>query len=385
MLRGALPLVLLAAMAFAAPAEAHDGSPCGRAHHVAWTQHKVQTCPLVAPLAHGIPVYAKPVGHAKGARKPKASGWLFSTPGEAFVCQKRGPEYVHPGGWRNDWWARTKSDDHHWGWTPEVFFKGGANDERDAGLRVCGGHPSPPPKPKPPTCTAYRLLGLRGSGEAYKGPYHMGGTVGETATLVVAQLRHDHRSVSAYSIPYPAAPVSELENPFTIGDWFDSLHAGTRLLKAQIARYLKACPHAKLAVIGYSQGAGAASEALRHLPAWQYSHIGAVSLYADTYSHGSKLAKKRRVTVNFADNSVSEDARDGHGILGSRGLPGRLRHVNDVCFIGDPVCDDKGGVVGTLAHALLAPIHTAYGSFGLTGIPLVNLVAALTAGQLEKS
>jgi hypothetical protein len=106
-----------------------------------------------------------------------------------------------------------------------VFFKGGANNERDGGLRLCGGHKSPLPKPKPPkqpTCTTYRVLGLRGSGEAYKGPYHMGTTVGETATIAVAQLRQDHKSVSAYSLHYPAASVSELENPFTIGDWFDS-------------------------------------------------------------------------------------------------------------------------------------------------------------------
>ena len=387
-LRGAVPFALLVALAVAAPAEAHDGSPCGRAHHVAWTNRKVQNCPLAAPLARGIPVYGKPVANRKGARLPKVKGWLVSTSGEAFVCQKRGPEYVHPGGWRNHWWARTKSDDHEWGWTPEVFFKGGANNERDGGLRACGGHASPPPKPKPPkqpSCTAYRVLGLRGSGEAYKGPYHMGGTVGETATLVVAQLQHDHKSVSAYSIPYPADPVGELLNPFTIKKWFNSLHKGTTLLKRQITRYLARCPNAEFAIIGYSQGAGAASQALRHLPASQYGHIGSVSLYADTYSHGKKLVKKRRVTVDFAHQSVSEDARDGHGILGSRALPTALRNVNDVCFIGDPVCDTKGGVVGALVHALLAPLHSAYGSFGLTFAPLVQLVASLTAGQLEKS
>ena len=43
------------------------------------------------------------------------------------------------------------------------------------------------------------------------------------------------------------------------------------------------------------------------------------------------------------------------------------------------------GVVGTLAHLLLSPLHSTYGSFGLTFAPLVQLVAELTAGQLEKS
>jgi Cutinase len=193
---------------------------------------------------------------------------------------------VHPGGWRNDWWARTKSDDHKWGWTPEVFFKGGANNERDAGLRKCGGGSARPKQPKPPRkpkCTDYRILGLRGSGEKYAGQYKMGGTVGETALGVALQLRDQtHKSVSAYSIPYPAAPVSDLEHPATFQKFFDSMDLGTRLLNAEINSYLGDCPHANLAVIGYSQGAGAASEALRHLLIGQASHIGAVALYADT-------------------------------------------------------------------------------------------------------
>jgi hypothetical protein len=90
--------------------------------------------------------------------------------------------------------------------------------------------------------------------------------------------------------------------------------------------------------------------------------------------------------VNFGTQSVSDDRRDGHGILGSRALPSSLKHVLDICFIGDPVCDDKGGGVGTLAHALLSPIHTAYGTFGDDGVaPLTTLIANITAGMLEKS
>src|SRR6185312_17563346 len=61
--------------------------------------------------------------------------------------------YHHPApetGWYNDWWAKTLSDDNHWGWVPEVYFRGGDNDEADPGLPRCpSAAPAPAPAPKP--------------------------------------------------------------------------------------------------------------------------------------------------------------------------------------------------------------------------------------------
>ena len=88
-----------------------------------------------------------------------------------FVCQTSAPggrtvrhrDSGHPA-YTNVWWARTLSDTGAWGWVSEVYFAGGANDERDAGLRGCsaseaatgtappgpGSAPAPAPQPVAP-------------------------------------------------------------------------------------------------------------------------------------------------------------------------------------------------------------------------------------------
>jgi hypothetical protein len=67
-----------------------------------------------------------------------------------FECQAKGALYWHPNNrWSNVWWAKTRGRDGRMGWVPEVYFKGGVNNEPDLELRRCQGSP-PPPKPAPP-------------------------------------------------------------------------------------------------------------------------------------------------------------------------------------------------------------------------------------------
>jgi hypothetical protein len=59
-----------------------------------------------------------------------------------FVGQGYGAIFV-AGNLQNGWWAYTLSDkdssgNSHWGWVPETYFKGGNNNEPDAGLALCG-------------------------------------------------------------------------------------------------------------------------------------------------------------------------------------------------------------------------------------------------------
>lgn len=68
----------------------------------------------------------------------KTVGHLWSATGNWFVCQEQAASYHLPGtSYSNNWWAYTESDDGGWGWVNEVYFKGGNNYERDAGLRLC--------------------------------------------------------------------------------------------------------------------------------------------------------------------------------------------------------------------------------------------------------
>lgn len=127
------------------PPVTSDRFGCGSAVSVSWSSERVQPCPLVSPLPPRgwIPVYARPVARPAGALAPSAAGWLHGVADQRFVCQRKfADEYVHPQGDRNNWWAYTRSDDGVWGWVPQVFFKGGNDDEPDAGLAPCAGNHS---------------------------------------------------------------------------------------------------------------------------------------------------------------------------------------------------------------------------------------------------
>jgi hypothetical protein len=117
-----------------------DTYPCGPqfTENDDTTQHKVQRCPLVQG---DVPVYDSPDRGNAARQVGKLSGgdtvnW--------FVAQSYRSDYTS-GPNVNHWWAFTLSDkdasgNSHWGWVSETFFKGGANDERDAGLFDCDTH-----------------------------------------------------------------------------------------------------------------------------------------------------------------------------------------------------------------------------------------------------
>ncbi len=153
--------VVVASALLADTATAADSQPCGAAVFKSWSSDKVQPCPLTAPLPpnNWVPVYRQPVAVAPGQTPPAPDGWLHGTTDQYFVCDAQFPDasYTHPSGWRNTWWAYTQADGSDmWGWVPEVFFAGGANDEPDGGLRRCPssaptpGGEEPPPGQTPP-------------------------------------------------------------------------------------------------------------------------------------------------------------------------------------------------------------------------------------------
>jgi hypothetical protein len=125
-------------IASASPASAHDANPCGPVYWIYFApgySSEVQVCPLwTAP----VPVYSAP------SQSTSKVGWLYSASGNWFICQEYwsgAPSTAHYGPYYNNWWAFTQADNGQWGWVPEVFFKGGGNNEPDATLRAgvwCG-------------------------------------------------------------------------------------------------------------------------------------------------------------------------------------------------------------------------------------------------------
>ncbi|MCW3042791.1 MAG: serine/threonine protein kinase [Actinobacteria bacterium] len=122
------------------PTATTDKYPCGAqfTETNSGTGHRAQHCPLASG---NVPVFDSPdagnAAHQVGVlRLGGSTNW--------FVGQSYRSTFV-AGNLENGWWAFTLSDKDaagktHWGWVPETYFQGGANNEPDAGLFVCGTH-----------------------------------------------------------------------------------------------------------------------------------------------------------------------------------------------------------------------------------------------------
>jgi hypothetical protein len=187
----------------------------------------------------------------------------------------------------------------------------------------------------------------------------MGSTVGLATEYAVSDL--PAHSTVAYSIPYPAASVGTLiKDP---SKFFQSMDYGEFMLEAAVHRLAVRCSHTRMAVIGYSQGAGVASQAIRMMGTADRSRIDALVLFADTYSKGDT---KYAFTFNPFTQNQRGWKRHGHGIFGARSIPLPARRIADVCFNVDPVCVSGGNQ--TIANALFSGVHTEYESWDGNGI-----------------
>lgn len=118
-------------------AAATDASPCGGRWYHSGINTYVQTCPDWAPAdspfgAHKYPVFSL-------GSEPKQVGTIYAPGNDWFICQKQVTEFdpfpAH--GYWNNWWAYTMADNGKMGWVPEVYFKGGGNNQADANLAKC--------------------------------------------------------------------------------------------------------------------------------------------------------------------------------------------------------------------------------------------------------
>jgi pimeloyl-ACP methyl ester carboxylesterase len=231
-----------------------------------------------------------------------------------------------------------------------------------------------PPEDGGSKCKRYEIVGIRGSGESIESPYGMNATVGGVADALVDVL--GPRRVRTHSLPYPAAPVSDLLRdggaPF-----YRSMALGRVLLERRVREVSRRCPKTRTAVIGYSQGAAVASEALRRMPGGLRRRVRAVILIADPWSAGQT---GYAMTLR-ADGSGEPDQRAGGGGLGKRrsAISGRTL---DVCFAGDLVCDLTSGTVEMLVQAALSELHSGYENC-CVGFPLEIPLAHWAADKLR--
>jgi Cutinase len=366
----------IGAGALAPSAQADDDFPCEGAVTQPWSPEVVQRCPLGSPVPPNgwVPVYSEPIARGKGTALPAPAGWLHGTTDQYFVCEQEfsSATFYHGRGWRNRWWAKTRSDDGVWGWTPEVFFRGGADDEPDRGLRSCGTLPQ-----RPRSCNPHEVIGARGSGESLDGPYGMAGTVGPIAEEAISVA--GKRRTRAVSLRYPALPVDVMLKEGGIRAFSESILIGKRLLMAEVRRTLRRCPRTRFGLIGYSQGAAVVSQALREMPRRYRAQVRAAVLVADPYSKGPS---DYDLTLSPSTDEVTQ-TRLGHGALGPRSIPLPASRLADVCYAGDIVCDLNTGLPELVFNAMLAPVHSNYKNCCATRIQLTRVLGSSVGAALE--
>ncbi len=213
----------------AGPAPAADGDACAApATHGSFG--RVQVCPLWMPSRAYVPVDSLAGGVVREVGRLTRAGranW--------FVCQTAAPggrtvryrDARHPQ-YTNVWWARTLSDTGAWGWVSEVYFSGGADDERDAGLRTCssseaavtgaGGPPAAGPQPVAPAPVAPKPRPAAASGVVVDGSFDC--RRGRTSERALVRYRLTHRILNYTGNWTNGAPEihQQLRQEFALGE-----------------------------------------------------------------------------------------------------------------------------------------------------------------------
>jgi hypothetical protein len=204
----------------------------------------------------------------------------------------------------------------------------------------------------------------------------MGTTVGPTAARAVSRLPRG--SVLVFSIPYPAAKLADIF--YDPSGFFQSLYYGARLLRDEVHRIGVRCPNARIAIIGYSQGAGAASDGVRMMTSADRGRIAALVLYADTFSKGqSGYSNTLPIVPPDFGRPVHVLTRGGHGVFGARSIPLDESRIVDACFAIDLVC--ANGRAEAVLNAFERSIHSQYKSWWNGILPLTY--GAFVAGELQ--
>jgi hypothetical protein len=127
-----------------------DQAPCVWVDRTTKQEPLPYRCPLLWDSAKTsaamtrVPVFAQFT--SPGLGPSAAVNHLYREAGaQYFRCHLPGAayEFAPQYGWgraRHTWWALTQGDEHpgKWGFVPEVYFLGGADDQPDPGLPMCG-------------------------------------------------------------------------------------------------------------------------------------------------------------------------------------------------------------------------------------------------------
>ncbi|KAF4974376.1 hypothetical protein FZEAL_8708 [Fusarium zealandicum] len=167
------------------------------------------------------------------------------------------------------------------------------------------------------------IIVARGSLEP-QGP----GIIGQVAQQIVQRI--------------PGSDMESLIYPAEYDNYLPSQTRGVKAMSKMVRAYAKRCPGTKMVLLGYSQGAHVAGDAM----------CGASSAgYPATKAQAPKVAGKVAAVVLLGDPSRTDGQSFNHGTSKGNGIfprqkPGGCKYIADralsICDHGDPFCEAGG-------------------------------------------
>ncbi|WP_285597771.1 cutinase family protein [Kineosporia sp. NBRC 101731] len=197
-----------------------------------------------------------------------------------------------------------------------------------------------------PTCTDYLVITARGTSEPLADSNLLSGVARQIAAAHPGRTRH-------YDVPYPADAVSLSATP---GDAFFGASAdeGVRLMVGELNVAARKCPQQRSIVMGYSQGALVAADALisasvrnagreqAELTPAAAQNIDAVVLYGDPRFVGGEP-----FNAGDYDSGIDGMVTDPRPAGALEAFADRLR---DYCVADDFVCQSGGRFAPHVAY-----------------------------------
>jgi hypothetical protein len=226
-------------------------------------------------------------------------------------------------------------------------------------------------------CPNVEFLGARGSGQPSGGQFKgLGPEISYMFSVVQSDVRHDGYSYRTWALNYPAVSVDVLK-PSAVEImtglmgllyWYNhnykkfeaSISKGVGEMVAQMSTLHSACPHAFIAVAGYSQGAMVVHQALLRVK----------SKSVQNCQNGTILLADGNRVANTIVNQFGTSPRNGEGIatwakytLHVGATPHDIpawanQSAANICNKYDIVCDASASNLKNFSRG--ARVHTSY-------------------------
>ncbi len=182
-------------------------------------------------------------------------------------------------------------------------------------------------------CADLVVLGLRGQGQSRRTEQGVGAEVRASVQAVVTRLPHGV-SVRLEAVPYPNGSDATYDA---------DVARGQRMARSRLSALARRCPHSRLALVGYSEGAQAVHLAALRLTPHERDRLALVAVLGDPLRNPDDPTR----VVDYGTGPLAGRGNAGPGPA----FPASTRaRTLSFCVRGDNVCNAPlTGRVGTVS------------------------------------